>query len=131
MTETDLLHLLLLRAPAELADARLFRRNVGRYRSFEGKRVVHVGVTGQADAYALLRGGRIVEIETKSKRVKQRPVDIDEVLEEPQRRWRHFCIGMQIPHVVLIERRNATPDEVVAEWIEELRDVFAALTRTP
>ncbi len=116
MTETDLLRLLFMHAPAELPDARLFRRNVGRFRTFGGERVVHVGIEGQADVYAILRGGRIVEIETKARRGRLSPA---------QEAWRDFCAGWGIPHVVLRERRGATPDETVQEWIEELRAVFA------
>lgn len=120
MTETDLLHLLLQRAPAELPDARLFRRNVGVYRSLEGRRVVRVGIGGQCDAYAFLRGGLTVEIETKAKRGR---------LSEEQEHWKAFCDAWGIPHVVLTEKKNATPDEAVAEWIEVLRGVFARVTR--
>lgn len=120
MTETELLHLLFQRAPAELPDARLFRRNVGRYKSFDGSRVVHVGVEGQADAYALLRGGRIVEIETKAARGRMR---------DAQDRWRAFCDEWGIAHVVLTAPKNATPDEIVREWLEELRGVFRRIAR--
>jgi len=120
MTETELLHLLLLRAPVELIDARLFRRNVGLYRSIEGNRVVKVGVEGQCDAYALLRGGRTVEIETKAARGRM----LDE-----QRCWRDFCHTWGIPHVTLKAQRGESPDATVARWIEELRTVFFAITR--
>jgi hypothetical protein len=121
VTETELLHLLFQRAPAELPNARLFRRNVGRYKTFDGSRVVHVGVEGQADAYALLRGGRIVEIETKAARGRMR---------DAQDRWRDFCDGWGISHVVLTASKYATPEENVTIWVEVLRGVFAALTRT-
>lgn len=120
MSETDLLHLLLLRAPAELPDARLFRRNVGRFKTFDGNRVVHVGIEGQADAYALLRGGRIVEIETKAATGRMRTRQIA---------WQAFCLGWGIPHAALTARKNATPDEVVSEWIEILRGFFLRVTR--
>lgn len=120
MTETQLLHLLFQRAPAELADARLFRRNVGLYWT-KDRRPVRVGVEGQADAYAFLRGGIIVEIETKASRGR---------MSVEQERWQDFCHAWGIAHVVLTAKKNATPDEVVAEWIETLRGIFAALTRT-
>lgn len=120
MTETQLLHLLFQRAPAELPDARLFRRNVGVYWTKDG-RPVRIAIEGQADAYALLRGGRIVEIETKAATGRMR---------EAQHRWADFCRAWGVPHVLLTATKHATPDEVVAEWIEELRGVFAALTRT-
>ena len=119
MTETQLLHLLLQRAPAVFPDARLFRRNVGLYYTKDG-RPVRVGIEGQADAYALLRGGLLVEVETKAARGR---------MSEPQHRWRDFCVAMGIPHVVLIASKSATPQEIVSEWIDELRGVFAALRR--
>lgn len=129
MTETQLLHLMIQRAPAELPDARIFRRNVGLFRTIgpatddlvPSGRLVKVGIEGQADAYALLRGGINVEIETKSAKGAMR---------EAQLRWRAFCETWCIPHVVLKARRGAEPDAIVAEWIEELRAVFCALTRT-
>lgn len=120
MTETDLLHLLFRRAPAELPDARLFRRNVGRFKTFGGERVVHVGIEGQSDVYAIVRGGHLVEIETKARRGR---------MSDEQRAWQSFCVAWGVPHVVLRERRGATPDEAVQEWIEELRGVFARVTK--
>lgn len=121
MTETQLLHRLFERAPAELPDARLFRRNVGRFRSFDGARVVHVGIEGQADAYALLRGGIIVEIETKAATGRMR---------EAQRRWRDFCAAWGIRHLLLCARPGAAPEDVVTEWIDQLRSAFAAARAT-
>ena len=120
MTETQLLHLLFQRAPAELPDARLFRRNVGLYYTKDG-RPVRVGVEGQADAYALLRGGLVVEIETKAARGR---------MSVAQERWAEFCARWEIAHVVLTAPKFATPDRAVAEWITTLRCTFAALTRT-
>lgn len=121
MTETQLMRLLLERAPAELPDARLFRRNVGRFRSFDGARVVHVGIEGQADLYALLRGGIIVEIETKS---------ATGSLRVAQERWRSFCAAWGIRHLLLCAPKGATPDDVVTGWIEQLRSAFAAVRAT-
>lgn len=122
MTETQLLGVLFIRAPAEIPDVRLFRRNVGVYRSLDGKRVIRVAVEGQADVYAKLRGGSSVEIEAKSATGDLSP---------EQRNWQACCVAWGWPHVVLQAMARERPDETVGRWIEELRGVFAALMRKP
>lgn len=116
INETDLLHLLMQRAPLAIPELwRIERRNIINVATVHGARVRN-GVRGQADAFALTKGGRHVEIETKSARG---------VLEEAQRRWRAACAAASVPHLVLRARPRETPDETVSRWIEELRAVIA------
>ncbi|MDB4946218.1 MAG: hypothetical protein JWP97_5752 [Labilithrix sp.] len=112
MTETELLNLFFERVPAALPDLRVFRRNVGRFKTFDGDRVVHIGIAGQADAYAIGRGGIHVELEGKAARG---------ALMKRQVAWRAWCERWRIPYLVLRARRGETPDETVTRWLEELR----------
>lgn len=114
LSETELLHQLILRAPAVLPDVRVFRRNVGLFRSLEGKRAIYIGVEGQCDAYALLRGGRHIEIEAKAAKG---------TLANAQKAWRAWCERWDVPYLVIRARRDETPDETVNRWIDELRAV--------
>jgi hypothetical protein len=113
LNETDLLHLLLVRAPLALPDVRLFRRNVLNVATDKGFRARN-GIKGQADAYALVRGGLHVELETKAARGR---------LEERQVAWREFCHEWRVPHLVLRARAREEPNETVARWIEEIRTI--------
>ncbi len=114
MNETDLLHTLILRAPLAIPSLwRVERRNIINVTTDRGARVRN-GVKGQADAFALTRGGRHIEIETKAARG---------VLAEAQERWRDACHAHHVPHLVLRARRNESPDDTVNRWIDELRAV--------
>src|SRR5690349_2412214 len=119
MNETDLLHTFIERVPHALPDVRVFRRNIiNRVVEEHGRKFqLKNGIKGQSDAYALVRGGRHVEIETKAASGKMR---------EAQERWRAFCLGWSVPHLVLRARRNETPDETVNRWTDELRAVVEA-----
>ena len=110
MNETDLLHLFIQRAPLSLPDCRVFRRNVLNVETKQGFRARN-GIRGQADCYAITRGGRHVEIETKAARGQ---------LAEAQKRWREFCVSFGVPHLVLRAHFKETADETVARWIVEL-----------
>jgi hypothetical protein len=116
MSEHDLLALFIREAPKALTDLRVFRRNIiNRVVMIEGRKVHLVnGIPGQGDAYALLRGGRHVEIETKSAKGAMR---------EAQERWRDFCAAWGVPHLVLKAREGEAEGATVARWIEELRVV--------
>lgn len=113
-SETDLLHLFIRDAPVSLPDVRVFRRNILNVATAHGFRARN-GIVGQADAYALTRGGRHVEIETKAARGR---------MAEAQKRWRSFCLGWGIPHLVLRALPNEEPNDTVARWISELRAVL-------
>lgn len=114
MNETDLLHLFMLRAPLAVADLwRVERRNIINVQSTYGARVRN-GIKGQADAFALFRGGCHVEIETKAARG---------ILEDAQRRWRSACLANRVPHLVLRAARQESPEDTVTRWIDELRAV--------
>lgn len=111
LNETDLLHLLIQRVPMTLPEVRVFRRNIINVEAKGGFRVRN-GIKGQADAYAIVRGGRHVEIETKAARGTMR---------EAQELWRTFCLTFGIPHLVLRAAKDESADSTVARWIEELR----------
>jgi hypothetical protein len=110
-SETDLLWQLIKEAPVSLPDVRVFRRNILNVATVQGFRAVN-GIKGQADAYALARGGRHIELETKAARGAMR---------DAQERWRAWCVGWEIPHLVLKAGKRETPDATVRRWIEELR----------
>ena len=115
MNETDLLHLFIKRAPFALPYLRVFRRNVLNVETKQGFRARN-GIKGQADAYAIVHGGRHVEIETKAARG---------VMAEQQKAWRAFCQTFDVPHLVLRARPAEPPGETVNRWIEEMRAVVA------
>lgn len=106
---------LLQAAPYALPNMRLFRRVVVNVEAKQGFRV-RAGVKGQCDIYAIARGGRILEVETKARRG---------VLSPAQLAWQAFCLGWGVPHIVLIEKRGETPDETVNRWLGEIRAVAA------
>ena len=117
MSEHDLLALFIREAPKALPTVRVFRRNIIRRKVvIEGRPVMLVnGIPGQGDAYALLRGGRHVEIETK---------DAKGRMGEAQIRWRAFCASWGVPHLVMKARKDEPSDTTVTRWIEELRGVL-------
>ena len=117
MSEHDLLALFIREAPKALPDLRVFRRNIIRQTVNRDGREVHLrnGIPGQADAYALLKGGCHVEIETKSATGRMRAA---------QERWRAFCAAWGVPHLVMKARAGEEPADTVARWIEELRGVL-------
>ena len=111
MGETTLQLALLLAAPRALPNLRLYRRNVGSARALRTGQVVQYGLEGQADLYALVRGGRHVEIELKAARG---------VLSPAQESWRNWCIAWGIPHVVLKAENGETVEQTVKRWCDEL-----------
>jgi hypothetical protein len=113
MNETDLLHMLIERVPFDLPDVRVFRRNIiNRVVEERGRKfTLKNGIKGQADAYALVRGGLHVELETKAARGAMR---------DEQWAWRSFCHRFGIPHLVLRARPDEHPSATVERWIEEL-----------
>lgn len=117
LNETDLLHIFIERVPFVLPSTRVFRRNIINRKVTEGERtfVIRNGIKGQADAYALVRGGRHVEIETKAAKGS---------LEKEQRAWRAFCAAFEIPHLVLRAKTDEAPVVTVERWVNELAKVI-------
>lgn len=108
--ETNLQKLLLLAAPARFPYLRLFRRNVGTARMPSGA-VVEFAVSGQADLYGILRGGKLVEIELKNVGKKLKP---DQVA------WQKFCGEWGVPHLILTAEKNETDQQTIDRWCDEI-----------
>ena len=119
--ESDLLALFIERVPYVLPHVRVFRRNIVNTESIHGFRA-RAGIPGQADAYALVRGGRHVELETKAASGRMRAA---------QEAWRSLCAEMKIPHLVLRGRRGEAPEATVERWVGELDAVAQALSNPP
>jgi len=113
LSETDLLHIFIERAPFALPQVRVFRRNIINVEAKQGFRARN-GIKGQADAYALVEGGLHVELETKAARG---------VMRDHQLSWQAYCLSNRIPHLELRARRGEQPLETVDRWIGELRAV--------
>lgn len=107
---------LLLEAPKRFADMRLFRRNIGSA-TMRGGYTVNFGIPGQADLYAIVRGGRHVEIELKS---------VGKTLEPDQRNWASWCAEWGIPHIMLQAKKDETDEEVIDRWCGELEKLLDA-----
>ena len=105
----------LLAAPARLPSVRLFRRNVIAVRVED--RTIRAGIAGQADLYALVRGGRHVEVELKN---------VGETLNPDQRVWRDWCVEWDIPHIVLTAKKNESAEETVDRWCKELSTLITS-----
>ena len=114
MNETELLMKFIAEVPEAMPHVRVFRRTIinaevaRNGRSFRLK----AGIKGQADAYAYVDGGRVVEIETKA--AKGRLLD-------EQKAWRAFCHARRIPHLVLRAKAGEHPAATVERWIGELQ----------
>jgi len=115
--ESKLQTALLLAAPRELPDLRLFRRNVGsgQFVDYAGHgRVVQFGIAGQADLYTIARGGMHTEVELKS---------ATGTLSTEQKKWADFCHAWGVPHIVLKAKKDETVEETVRRWCTELREM--------
>lgn len=117
-SETDLLFMFVARAPLALPDVRVFRRNIiNRVVEEHGRKyTLRNGIPGQGDAYALVRGGRHIEIETKAAKGRMR---------DEQWKWRAFCRDWGVPHLVLCAREDEAAEATVERWIAELGAVLA------
>lgn len=111
--ESELQAALLLAAPACLPRVRLFRRNIGKAK--KNGYTVQFGITGQCDLYALVRGGRHIEIELKS---------ATGTLEPEQKDWRAWCERWEIPYLLLSGEVGETVKETVERWCGEIRDLI-------
>jgi hypothetical protein len=112
-SEGDLVSMLLEAAPFALPRLRIFRRPIINTRSTEGFRV-RTGIPGQADCYAVVAGGRHIELEAKAARGH---------LETAQKAWREWCRAFEVPHLVLRAKAGEPPGDTVQRWIEEIRAV--------
>jgi hypothetical protein len=115
--ESKLKEQLLLAAPREVPELRIFVRDVGAARALHGEQVIKFGIKGMFDLYGLVRGGRHVEIELKSETGKVRP---------EQEVWAAFCATWGIPHVVLQPNRYEAVEKTIERWCAELRAVVAS-----
>ena len=97
-----------------IPSVRIFRRTVVNCVTRKGFRA-RAGLIGQADCYAYVRGGRVVEIELKAAGGSLSPA---------QERWQAWCVAWGVPHVLLVARRDESPRETVERWIEEIRGVL-------
>lgn len=113
-TETELKWQFIATVPFALANVLVFDRPILHVQATAKGRTWHqrAGVPGQADAYAVARGGLHVELEMKSARG---------VVAEKQELWRRRCERLRVPHLVLRARKNELPADTVMRWIEELR----------
>lgn len=116
MRETDLGKLFVVEVPRLIPNVRVFRREIVNVQTAAGF-WAKAGETGQADFYALLRGGGHVEIETKNVRGR---------LEEDQKRWRKFCEMWGVPYLILRAKKDEAPELTARRWALELKAVVAS-----
>ena len=110
--ERDLKHALLLTAPRELPNLRLFNRPVMRVQIPNPDRTIAVGVRGQCDLYGLAKGGYHIELELKTAGGR---------LNDHQLAWQAFCAAWGVPHLVLQGREGESVEETVKRWCGEIR----------
>ncbi len=115
MTEAALQASLLLSAPTEVPELRLFRRNIGAAR-MRGGQVVKFASAGQCDLYGIVRGGRHLEIEIKAAGGR---LSVEQVM------WQQWCSTWGVPHVVLRAERGETVEETVTRWCGQIRDLVS------
>lgn len=105
---------LLLAAPRELPNLRLFRRNILAVR-IEG-RAMSAGIPGQSDLYGITRGiARHVELELKSLTGRSSP---------EQKVWAAWCATWGIPHLVLRPLPDESTSQTVTRWCHEIRQAL-------
>lgn len=109
MIESDYQRLLLLEAPKRLQHVRLFPRRIAAVQIEE--RFVSFGIKGQADVQAVLRGGKIIEMELKA---------LGGSLTPEQKVWRDFCASWGVPWLLLKPLKFEKPVETVARWCDEI-----------
>jgi|SRR5579864_1330737 len=111
--ERDLKSALLLAAPRELPNLRLFTRQVMRVRPLDPDRTIPVGIRGQSDLYGITRGGLHIELELKTATGRLSPKQLF---------WQDFCLEWAIPHLVLKARSGEAVPETVKRWCGEVRE---------
>ncbi len=120
MTETETLMRFIAAVPSHLPHVRVFRRNIVNAdveRNGRHFRAV-AGIKGQADAYALVRGGRHVEIETKAAKGR---------LLQAQIAWRAAMLEMRIPYLLLRIFDGEHVDDTIERWILSLRELVGPI----
>lgn len=120
--ELTLQRMLLTRAATALPDVRMFRRNVMRVQTDDG-RVVKNGIKGQADIHGYVKRNPLAipfEVELKS---------AEGSLSPEQKAWAAFCDAWRVPYVVLQQHHQETLDETVNRWLSELRTWIDRLGR--
>lgn len=100
---------LLARVALEFRHVRFFRRNVGLV-ELEGGRMFRAGIKGQADLYALAKGGWHGEVEVK--RYGR--------LSEAQARWRDWCSEWHVSWILVEAEKAETPAQTIERWVGEL-----------
>ena len=107
--EGDYQRALLARVALEFRHVRFFRRNVGLVEMQDGRKF-RSGIKGQADLYALARGGWHGEVEVK--RFTR--------LSPEQEHWRDWCREWGVPWACVEARRDEPPTATVDRWVAEL-----------
>ena len=107
--EADYQRALLARVALEFRHVRFFRRNVGLVEMQDGRKF-RSGLPGQADLYALARGGWHGEVEVK-RYTKLSP---------EQEHWRDWCREWGVPWLCVEARRDEAPTSTVDRWVAEL-----------
>jgi hypothetical protein len=97
-------------ASMDLPHVRVFRRNIMGARIED--RFVKAGIKGQCDTYAYVKGGRAIELETKS---------LDGTLSPQQEVWRDWCRAWGVPWLELRPLAGEAPEQTVTRWVIELR----------
>jgi len=115
MPERDLKSALLLTAPRELPNLRLFNRPTMRVRLLDPDRTIQVGIRGQCDLWGVTRGGLHIELELKAAAGR---------LTQPQLAWQAFCAEWRVPHLVLQARSEESVQETVRRWCGEIRAII-------
>lgn len=120
MNELELMRAFMAEVPCALPDVRVFRREIVNATVSKGGRHFHMkaGIKGQADLFAYVRGGRVVELEMKA--AKGRMLD-------EQKAWREFCASWGVPHLVLRAKTGEHPATTIERWIGELRACLISL----
>ena len=124
MDEIPLMRELLYEAGRALPWVRLFRRNILRLKMTDNRgkeRMVIAGIPGQGDLYGYIFGGRVIEIEIKSKNGR---------LSSEQRTWRDWCQAGQIPWLCLWPWPGESREETVARWVSVIAMVAGSANGT-
>ena len=110
-SENDLRNAFVARVPFVFPHVRPFVRTILNVEAKGGWRA-RAGVPGQADVYAIVKGGGHIEIEMKASRGRWYVA---------QTAWRAFCTEWGIPYLVLRVAPNELPAATIDRWLEELR----------
>jgi hypothetical protein len=93
--------------------ARLFVRQIINVETKAGWRA-RAGIRGQADIYAIVKGGKHIEIECKAAKYKWY---------KEQLAWRSWCEANGIPYLVLQVEPKEAPADTLTRWLDLLRAV--------